>query len=128
MTIPGNPAHEQAISEFLGEPPANPKVLSPLTRTLRQADLDPRAPLLVNDANQPVLTAQEVLVEMISIAEAHRLPASELIADISKIYPRISGNVQQAVVQYPSDLELLTLWLANQSLKDVRKELETNTP
>jgi hypothetical protein len=107
--------------------PVNPKSLSLLKRTLYQANLDPRAAVLT-DNNKTILTVQDVLVKMIPIADAERLPIPELAKDITKIYGRIFDSTEQGLRQYPGDTDRLASWLANRALKDVRKELETNTP
>ena len=84
-----------------------------------------RAPVLMDDDVKTVLTIHDVLVEIINIAEAHRLPPEGLAKSIAEIHLKIYSNVVAAIREYPHDLELLTYWLAGKSLKDVRKELDT---
>ena len=105
----------------------NPRSLSLLKRTLYQANLDPRAPVLTGDNNKVLLTVQEILVKMVEIAETHGIATPELAKDITKIYPRIFDHIEQARARYPADPDRLALWLADRSLKDVRKELEVRT-
>jgi len=103
----------------------NPKSLSLLKRTLYQANLDPRAVLTHND--KTMLTVQDVLVRLIQVSGAQGISVSDLAKDITDIYGGIFDNTEQGVRQYPEDTDRLASWLANRALKDVRKELETNT-
>jgi len=111
------------------EPPeaVNPKSLSMLKRTLYQANLDPRAAVLA-DHNKTILNVQDVLVKLIQVSGAHGIPVSDLTKDITKIYRGIFDKAEQGLRQYPGDTDRLALWLANRTLKDARKELETNNP
>lgn len=104
----------------------NPRSLSLLKRTLYQANLDPRAAVLVGRDNQVLLTVQDVLARMVEIAEAQGLAITELAKDMTRIYPRIFDHLEQALTRYPADPDRLARWLAEQSLKDVRNGLEEN--
>lgn len=81
-----------------------------------------RAPVLMDDDVKTVLTIHDVLVEIINIAEAHRLPPEELAKSIAEIHLKIYSNVVAAIREYPHDLDLLTYLLTGKSLKDVRME------
>jgi hypothetical protein len=118
---------QREMEQFIGKQGSSEKILSLLKRTLYQANLDPRKPVLVGDNNETILSVHEVLDEIVTIAEAHKLPPSELAGAITKVYDRIFENVEAAIAAYPGDLDYLTIWLANRSLKDVRKELEVQS-
>lgn len=102
---------------------ATSKGLSLLKRTLYQANLDPRAAVLV-DNGKMLLNVQDILVKLIQVADAEGLSMPELAKDIRTIYGGIFDNVGRAVAQYPGDTDRLALWLANRALKDVHKKLE----
>jgi hypothetical protein len=120
------PAHRQrqVTNPLKQAASVNPKGLSLLKRTLYQANLDPRASVLVGNNNQVILTMQDILVKMIQTADAHGLTIPELAKDITRIYPRIFGNSEQASARYPRDKDRIAGWLAERALKDVRKELD----
>jgi hypothetical protein len=101
-----------------------PKSLSMLKRILYQANLDPRASVLVGDHNEAILTVQDILVKMIQTADVRGLTVPELAKDILRIYPRIFANIEQASVRYPKDKDRLARWLAERALKEVRNELD----
>ena len=118
--------NQAAMLKFLDEELAyNKQTMTMLQRELHKAHLPSRAPVLLDDDSRPVLTVHDVLIEIINISEAHKLPLEELAKSIAQIHPRIFENVEAAIREYPHDLGLLTYWLANRALVDVRKELDT---
>ena len=126
--IPASP-RVRAQARRKAAPPAEkvaqvtPRGLSLLKRTLYQANLDPRAAVVI-DNGKTLLNVQDILVKLIQIAEAQGLSMPDLAKDIAQIYKGIFDNVGRAVAQYPGDADRLALWLANRALKDVHKELK----
>jgi hypothetical protein len=103
--------------------PVTPRGLSLLKRTLYQANLDPRAAVVV-DNGKTLLNVQDILVKLIQVADTQGISMPELAQDITKIYKHFFDNVGRAVAQYPGDPDRLALWLANRALKDAREKLE----
>jgi hypothetical protein len=121
MMIETPEKQHQDMMKFISGPEMTPE-LRALLKALRKANLPSKAPVFIGDHNETLMTVQDVLAELLTQAQAYKIPMSTLKQNIAGIHERIFENVKAACDAEPSELEAACIWLANRTLKDIQGE------
>ena len=123
MKIENTKQDQKEMEVFLKEP-ANPKVVRAMRHKLMAANLDPKAPLMLGKTDTEVLmTVEDVLEEMAVIASLYNIPTDKLVSTITQVYDKMYDYVGEAINEHPSDIGLITVYLANRTLQEFHEEL-----
>jgi hypothetical protein len=101
--------------------------ISMMVRVLRQANLDPRAAVLLGEGDKPLLSVQDVLAELLLQSQYRSLPTRDLVQDVVKIHELIFTKTDEAC-QAEQTVDGVCVWLVDRILKDFHTELGQPIP